>query len=331
MPIVQTKHYKAPFYYFGNAHLQTIMPSFFRKIEGVSYHRERIDTPDGDFLDLDWAVIKSDNKKEQTNPNRKLVIVSHGLEGDSGRHYVKGLIKVMNREGWDGLGWNCRSCSGELNRLPRFYHHGDTPDLDLVVNHAVKVHGYQTIVLAGFSLGGSMTLKYFGERGENILPQIKKGIAFSVPCDLAACSDELAKPSKLFYTRRFLNKLHKKIKKKAEIMPDKISAELIKQIRIFRDFDNIYSSKLHGFADAADYYRKVSSLFFLEGIRRPVLLINTLNDPFLTPSCFPKEIAKEHRYLHLEMPAQGGHVGFQIEGQQESYAEMRAKEWFKEV
>jgi len=331
MPIIQATHYKTPFYYFGNAHLQTIVPSFFRKIDGVIYSRERIDTPDGDFLDLDWAIVKPAQQKEQTNHDKKLLIVSHGLEGDSGRHYVKGLIKVMNEEGWDGLGWNCRSCSGELNRLPRFYHHGDTPDLDLVVNHAVKVHGYQTVVLAGFSLGGSMTLKYFGERGENMLPQIKKGIAFSVPCDLAACSDELAKPSKLFYTRRFLSKLHKKIREKAEIMPDKISAEPIKQIRIFRDFDNIYSSKLHGFEDAADYYRKVSSLFFLQGIRRPVLLINTLNDPFLTPSCFPKELAKEHQYLHLEMPKQGGHVGFQVEGQEETYAEMRAKDWFKEL
>lgn len=327
MPIVQATNYKSPFYYFGNAHLQTIMPSFFRKVEGVSYQRERIETPDGDFLDLDWAIVSSSLSEKET---KKLLIVSHGLEGDSGRHYVKGLIKVMNKEGWDGLGWNCRSCSGELNRLPRFYHHGDTPDLDLVVRHAVEQHGYQTIVLAGFSLGGSMTLKYFGERGENILPQVKKGLAFSVPCDLAACSDELAKPSKLFYTRRFLGKLHKKIRAKAQIMPDKISAEFIDQIRIFRDFDNIYSSKLHGFEDAADYYKKVSSLFFLHGIRRPVLLINTLNDPFLTPSCFPKDIAQNHEFLHLEMPAQGGHVGFQLKDSQETYAEIRTKEWLKE-
>lgn len=327
MPIILPSSYKPPFYYFGNPHLQTIVPSLFRKVHGVSYVRERIETPDGDFLDLDWAKI---SRKKTVQGDKKLIIVSHGLEGDAHRHYVKGLIKVSNGEGWDGLGWNCRSCSGELNRLPRFYHHGDTPDLDLVVHHAIQKHGYQHIVLAGFSLGGSMTLKYFGERGENILPQIKKGIAFSVPCDLAACSDELSKPSKIFYTRRFLNKLGKKIKAKAQLMPDKISAIRINQMRVFRDFDDVYSSQLHGFVDAADYYQKVSSLFFLEGIRKPVLLINALNDPFLTPSCFPVELAKNHAYLHLEMPLQGGHVGFQLNGRAETYAELRAKEWLKD-
>lgn len=180
-------------------------------------------------------------------------------------------------------------------------------------------------------MGGSMTLKYFGERGENILPQIKKGIAFSVPCDLASCSNELSKPSKRFYTKRFLKKLNKKIIEKAKLMPDKISAEAIKNIRVFRDFDNAYSSQLHGFRDADDYYYQASSINYLQGIRRPVLLINTLNDPFLTQSCFPKEIAENHRFLYLEMPLQGGHVGFQLEGQRETYAELRAREWLSDL
>ena len=331
MPIIKAIHHKTPVYYFGNAHLQTIIPSFFRKVGGLNYQRERINTPDGDFLDLDWAIVSNLQKSNAINSAKKLIIVSHGLEGDSSRHYVKGLIKVMNETGWDGLGWNCRSCSGELNRLPRFYHHGDTADLDLVVRHAIGQHGYQTVVLAGFSLGGSITLKYFGERGENILPQIKKGLAFSVPCDLAACSNELAKPNKLFYTRRFLGKLHKKIRAKALIMPNQISDKFIEQIHVFKDFDNLYSSKLHGFEDADDYYQKASSLFFLQGIRRPVLLINTLNDPFLTPSCFPKDLAQNHQFLYLEMPAQGGHVGFQLAGTEETYAEIRSKEWLKEL
>jgi hypothetical protein len=176
-----------------------------------------------------------------------------------------------------------------------------------------------------------MTLKYFGERGEDILPQIKKGIAFSVPCDLAACSDELSKPSKMFYTRRFLKKLNKKILKKAKLMPEQISAEPIKNIRIFRDFDNAYSSQLHGFRDAEDYYRQASSINYLQGIRKPVLLINSLNDPFLTLSCFPKAIAENHRFLYLEMLLQGGHVGFQRLGQKETYAELRAKEWLSDL
>lgn len=324
MPIVQPKPFNPPFYYFNNAHLQTIVPSLFRKVEGVDYVRERIDTPDGDFLDLDWAFAKD-------TPAKKLVLVSHGLEGSADRHYVKGVIKAVNRLGWDGLGWNCRSCSGELNRLPRFYHHGDTPDLDWVVQHAIKKHNYEVLVLVGFSLGGSFTLKYFGERGSDILPEIKKGVAFSVPCDLSSCSDELSKPDKLFYTRRFLKKLDKKIREKEKKMPDKISAKHLDKIHIFREFDDIYSSQLHGFRDAVDYYQKASSLFYLENIARPVLLVNTLNDPFLTPSCFPKSIAEKHEFLHLEMPSQGGHVGFQRAGEQETYAEMRVKEWIADL
>ena len=327
MPIVQAKPFNPPFYYFGNAHLQTIVPSLFREVHGVDYLRERIETPDGDFLDLDWSYAFGNENKA----SKKLVLVSHGLEGSSDRHYVKGVIKAIKQLGWDGLGWNCRSCSGELNRLPRFYHHGDTPDLDLVIRHAVRKHSYETIVLVGFSMGGSFTLKYFGERGHQILPQIKKGVAFSVPCDLAGCSDELSKPSKMFYTRRFLSKLNKKIKAKEKIMPDKISAEHLGNIRIFRQFDDLYSSQLHGFKDAIDYYQQASSLFYLEGIARPVLLVNTLNDPFLTPACFPKSIAEKHEFLHLEMPQQGGHVGFQRSGEKETYAEMRVKEWIMDL
>ena len=322
MPILEPKPLKAPFYYFGNAHLQTIVPSLFRKVKGVNYQRERIETKDGDFLDLDWSFASQ---------SKKLVIVSHGLEGSADRHYVKGVIKAGNQIGWDGLGWNCRSCSGELNRLPRFYHHGDTADLDFVVEHALRKYQYETIVLVGFSLGGSFTLKYFGEKGKNIAPQIKKGVAFSVPCDLAACSDELSKPDKMFYTRRFLKKLDKKIREKEKIMPDKISAKYLDSIRIFRQFDDIYSSQLHGFLDANDYYKRASSLFYLESIARPVLLVNTLNDPFLTPSCYPKSLAEKHEFLHLEMPAAGGHVGFERTGMPETYAEMRVKEWVEDL
>jgi predicted alpha/beta-fold hydrolase len=344
MPIIASKELKPPFYYFGNAHLQTVIPSLFRKVEGVYYQRERINTPDGDFLDLDWSFAHHLNgdksSKSQKNhylpkkevvASKKLVIVSHGLEGSADRHYVKGVIKIMNAEGWDGLGWNCRSCSGELNRLPRFYHHGDTPDLALVISHALEKYNYETIALVGFSMGGSITLKYFGERGDGILTQVKKGISFSVPCDLAACSDELSKPNKMFYTRRFLKKLNKKIIEKAKLMPHQISAEPLKNIRIFRDFDNVYSSQLHGFQDANEYYYRASSLHYLQGIRRPVLLVNTLNDPFLTTSCFPKEIAENHTFLHLEMPLQGGHVGFQRAGEQETYAEMRTREWLADL
>lgn len=320
MPVSVIKDYKPPAYLLQNPHLQTIIPSVFRKVRGVRYQRERIDTPDGDFLDLDWAKQNS----------RKLVIVTHGLEGSSERHYVKGLIKTLFGAGWDGLAWNCRSCSGEMNRLPRFYHHGDTPDLDLVVQHAVT-KGYDTVLLAGFSLGGSITLKYLGERGDKVAPQIKKGLAVSVPCDLASCSRELAKPEKRFYTNKFLRRLEKKIRLKSQLMPQYIRYEDFKKVKVFRDFDNLFTAPLHGFRDADDYYDCVSSKNFLDGIRVPTLLINALNDPFLTRECFPRHQAEQNPYLHLELTVQGGHVGFLLPDSKETYVERRAVEWVKDL
>lgn len=320
MPVTIIEHYKPPVYFLKNPHLQTVIPSVFRKVKGIDYQRERIDTPDGDFLDLDWA----------TQGSNRLVIVTHGLEGSSERHYVKGLIKALYRAGWDGLGWNCRSCSGEPNRLPRFYHHGDTPDLDTVVQHAIG-KGYEHILLAGFSLGGSMTLKYLGERGEKVAPQIKKGLAVSVPCDLASCGEELSKPNKIFYTNKFLRRLKKKIEAKSKLMPHKIRYEDFKKVKIFKDFDNLYTAPLHGFRDADDYYRSVSSKNFLDGIRIPTLLINALNDPFLTAECFPKQQAERNPFLHLELTTQGGHVGFQLPGTNETYVERRAVAWVADL
>ncbi|MCU0448835.1 MAG: alpha/beta hydrolase [Bernardetiaceae bacterium] len=320
MPISPPAPYRPPFYYFGNAHLQTVVPSLFRQVRGPAYVRERLPTPDGDFLDLDWA-------KRGSN---RLLIVTHGLEGSADRHYVKGLIAALHPHGWDGLGWNCRSCSGELNRLPRFYHHGDTPDLALVVDHALA-QGYQTVVLAGFSLGGSLTLKYLGERGAAVPAQVKKGLAVSVPCRLAECGAELSKPSKMFYTRRFLKKLNAKIRAKAAQMPHHLSLEPLASIRIFEDFDNAYTAPLHGFASAHDYYERASSIHYLAGVRVPTLLISALNDPFLTPGCFPVEVAQAHPYLHLEMPAQGGHVGFEQAGSPRTYVEDRLVRWVADL
>ncbi|MBX2841321.1 MAG: alpha/beta fold hydrolase [Flammeovirgaceae bacterium] len=318
MPIVKSQAFHSPLIQF-NGHLQTIIPSFFREVKNVNYSRERIETPDGDFLDIDWS----------DKGNRKAVLVSHGLEGSTNRHYVKGVIRLFNKNGWDGIGWNCRSCSGEMNRLPRFYHHADTPDLSFVIDHVLSKKKYEELLLIGFSMGGSLTLKYFGERGEKVRSEIKKGIALSVPCDLTDCSIELEKKGKMFYNKRFFNKLSEKVKAKAELMPGKISAEPLVRYNItsLRKFDQNYTAPLHGYKSAEDFYDRASSKHHLTGIRKPVLLINALNDPFLVGKCYPIEIAIKSDFLDLEMPENGGHVGFEIRGKNETYSELRALEF----
>ena len=314
MPLINSSYSNPPFYLF-NSHLETVVPSMFRKVEG-EYERERLELTDGDFLDLDWM----------SGQREKLVIISHGLEGSSERHYVKGVAHYFYQRGWDALGWNCRGCSGEMNRLPRFYHHGATEDIAAVIDHAIQKK-YSHIVLVGFSMGGSMSLKYLGERKDQLPSEIKAAVTFSVPCDLGSSARELDKPNKKFYLNRFLKKLEKKIRAKSLKFPQLISSEGFENIKTFRDFDNRYTAPLHGFADADDFYTKASSGSFISSIQIPTLIVNAINDPFLSEACYPFDIAKTSAHVHLETPARGGHVGFTLAGMTESWMEVRAFEF----
>ncbi len=299
MPLIAPSTYRPPLL-FGNGHLQTIYPSLFRRVNGVRYRRERIYTPDDDFLDLDWSRVGSD----------KLAIISHGLEGNSHRAYVLGMVRAVNRAGWDALAWNYRGCSGEPNRLLRSYHSGATEDLHTVVEHARSLKLYREIALIGFSLGGNLTLKYGGERGEDIPPEVTRLVAISTPCDLASSARKMARPENRIYMIRFMRMLREKIRQKKQLMPGLISDEDFDKIRTFEDFDSRYTAPLHGFADAEDYWQKCSSRQFIPGITVPTLLINARNDPFLAPECYPIPEAEQHPLFFLEMPESGGHVGF---------------------
>ena len=318
MPLIEKSSYRKPFYLF-NGHWETIVPSSFRKIRGVSYQRERLELVDGDFLDLDW--LKGNNQK--------LVVISHGLEGSSERHYSKGMAKYFHARGWDAVAWNCRGCSGEINRLPRFYHHGATEDIRAVVENAIHTKRYSTIALVGFSMGGSMTLKYMGENGNTLHDSVKTAVVFSVPCHLGSSARELDKPSKRFYLNRFLKKLQKKIQAKSLQFPHIVSAEGFGTIRSFRDFDNRYTSRLHGFNDADDFYERASSGSHISSIQKPTLIVNALSDPFLPEECYPFDVAKKHSTVFLETPADGGHVGFTLTGKEENWMEVRAFEFFQ--
>ncbi|MFP4093792.1 MAG: YheT family hydrolase [Cyclobacteriaceae bacterium] len=299
MPLIQHSDYQAPYWLF-HAHLQTIIPSVFRKVREVSYRRERFETSDKDFLLLDWSEVGAD----------QLVIVSHGLEGDSQRPYILGMVRAFNKAGYDALAWNFRGCGGEMNQTLRFYHSGATDDLDLVLHYALKKKSYRKVVLVGFSLGGNLTLKYLGEQGKDIRPEVKKGIAFSVPIDLSSASRQIGEPGNFVYSRRFLRNLKKKIAQKTQLMPEDLSTAYFKDIRSLKDFDDFYTAPLHGYKDAEDYYASCSSLFFLDKIAIPTLIVNAKNDPFLSDKCYPEELLRAHPFVYLEAPEEGGHVGF---------------------
>lgn len=289
--------YTPPLFLKGS-HLETIYPSLFRSVNGFSYQRERIITPDHDFLDLDWL-------KQNSN---KLVIISHGLEGNTERAYVRGMARIFYQNNFDVLAWNYRGCSEEINKKIRFYHSGATDDLDFVVRHAMSLD-YTDINLIGFSLGGNLTLKYLGEQGHNMYPVINRSVAFSAPMNLKTSCDQLSQPSNWIYTRRFLKSLKLKVLAKAKVVSG-IDSSHVAKIKSLVEFDNYYTAPLHGFRDALDYYEQCSSIRFIEAIQRPTLIVNALNDPFLSPECYPDQIRNPNLTIHY--PAHGGHVGFTL-------------------
>ena len=312
MPVVAPTF--QPPWWLRNAHLQTILPVFWRRNLRFLGEPERLELPDGDFLDLAWFCREG---------RRRLAILSHGLEGSFDAGYIRGLASALVAAGWDALAWTFRGCGPEPNRLLRFYHSGETGDLGTVIRHAAR--RYDRIALVGFSLGGNLTLKYMGERPPH--PSVIAAVAVSAPVDLAASARALdRRRGNRLYLRRFLATLIAKVEAKAGRFPAELDLAGIRRIRTFQDFDDRYTARLHGFRDAADYWTQSSARQFLPRITVPSLLINARDDPFLPSACFPTAEAEGNPRFFLDAPAHGGHVGFLDfpPGDARTWAERRA-------
>jgi predicted alpha/beta-fold hydrolase len=267
----------------------------------VNYTRNRITTPDNDFIDLDFS----------TSNSKHLALLIHGLEGSSNSKYVLSTTQYLNKQNIDVVVFNLRGCSGELNLKLKAYHSGETSDLDFVLKFLTKNFEYQKISIVGFSLGGNMSLKYLAEKKENCPAIINSVVSVSPPCDLKGSSKELGKKSNIIYMKRFLKTLTQKVLEKSKRFPNnKMNIEGIMASKNFADFDNLFTAPSYGFKDANDYWFKASSLYGLTDIKTPTYLITAMNDPFLSESCIPYGIAKNHQYLSLEVPKYGGHIGF---------------------
>ena len=304
--------YKRPWFYI-NHQIETMVPALVRKVTGVFFQRERITTPDQDYLDLDW--LPSDSKK--------LVIISHGLEGSTDRPYVQGMAKRFNTDGYSVLAWNFRGCSGEMNLLPRMYHSGVSDDLEVVINHAIA-KGFTSVSLIGFSLGGNVTLKYLGEKGKDIPSQVESAVAFSVPSDLAGGAVELGKFKNKHYSLRFLRNLKRKAILKNLQFPGIIDVTQLNTMNTLKEFDNAVTAPLHGFKNADDYYSKCSSLPLLSKIKIPTLVVNARNDSFLSAKSFPSKEDINNTSVLLEYPSHGGHCGFTSFSNEFFWSENRA-------
>ncbi|MCB1181909.1 alpha/beta fold hydrolase [bacterium] len=299
MPLLPGDEYR-PAWPFRNADAGTIIPSALRRVPALPYVRERVELPDGDFVDLDWSRVGAG----------RTALLCHGLEGNSERPYMRGMARALNAAGWDVAALNLRGCSAEPNRLARFYHNGATDDLRAVVAHLDA----PTLALVGFSLGGNLILNYLGEEPATVPDRVAAAIAVSAPVDLAGTAARLVAPRNRIYHDRFLRKLRRKIRAKAAARPGLVDPAGLARVRTLIDFDDLYTAPLHGFADAADYYERCSSGARLPAIRVPTLLLTAADDPLLGAGCFPAEAAGSSAAFHLLVTRWGGHNGFRAPG-----------------
>ncbi|SHJ91419.1 hypothetical protein SAMN04488028_102127 [Reichenbachiella agariperforans] len=312
MPLILYSDYKKP-RWLVNRHMETIVPSTLRRVRTVVEPvRLRMATQDEDFLDLDWYRRDSG----------KLLIVSHGLEGDSQRPYILGMVNKFYVEGWDVIAWNYRGCSGSPNRKERFYHSGASDDLDAVVQYAIRL-GFDAISLSGFSLGGNLTLKYLGEY--DTPEEIRSAAVFSVPLDLAGCAQEIDKSHNTVYSARFLKSLKEKVRLKSNLLAGLVDLDKVALSKSVYEFDDFLTAPLHGFGTADNYYSSCSAIHFVPDITIPTLVVNAQNDPFLSESCYNTTNFETSDNVYFEMPKFGGHVGFSTKGTQGVYwSEQRA-------
>ena len=301
------QHYIAmdfsPVWYLRNRHVQTLFGKLARKLPPAPTRLERWDTPDGDFIEMH----RLDGRRGSPR-----LLVLHGLEGTIRSHYAQGLLHEANRHGWSADLLIFRSCGSEMNRARRFYHSGETSDLSFVIDRLVAAEPDRAIVAAGVSLGGNVLLKYLGENGDSVPPQLRAAAAVSVPFDLERSSRQIQKGFAKLYQWHFMRSLRRKAGAKLAQYPDIAPASALARARTMFDFDDVITAPLHGFADATDYYRKSSSLGWLHGIRRPTLLLSATDDPFLPRAVFAevRAIAARNACLTVHFTPRGGHAGF---------------------
>lgn len=323
MPLITSSSYHAPLL-LKKGHACTIYAALYRSAPKLFPERQTINTPDGDFMDVDVNAAEAEDRKPVT------VILLHGLEGSSDAHYMRAMASICLAQGWNTIRVNFRGCSGRPNHTERSYHSGASDDLDVVVQWAETKYPNEHFVLIGFSLGGNVCLKYLGEGGRRA--SVVGGVAVSVPCDLNGSSKVLAKWINRIYMRRFMKDLVKKLELKNQNLGTDFDISTFRKMKTFAEFDGAYTAPVHGFASAEDYWTRSSSLQFLDQIDVPTLLINAKDDPFLSKRCFPETIARNSDFFYLETPGDGGHVGFLTSVLQRSYSwqESRAVEFLRE-
>jgi uncharacterized protein len=312
--------YKAPFWLPGG-HLQTIVTSLITKGPTIKYRRERWELDDGDFVDVDWtdageSFLQQQQLSEEISTtteaeqNKPILVIFHGLEGNSQSQYAKSLLGAAISKGWQGVVVNFRGCSGEPNRLPRVYYAGDSLEVNTMLSKVRAIYPDNPIYAVGYSLGGNALLKWLGEEGPNTLSLISKAVAVSAPIDLKASADSLDTGlNRILYTPVFVDSMRPKALALSKRFPGLLDDNLISNARTIHDMDNAVTAVLYGALDANDYYNKNASKPYLNSIVLPTLIINAKNDPFM-PAEFLPTANDVSSFVTLDYEEEGGHVGF---------------------
>jgi len=290
--------------------------------------RERWETPDDDFIDLDFLEPSLGEAKGKAST----VLFLHGLEGSSRSSYILGMLSGLWAIGWRGVALNFRSCSGEINRQARFYHSGETSDIDWLLRQLLQLYPESPFFVVGFSLGGNALLKWLGEQGSRIPSALQAAVAISVPFDLGVAAHRIDHGFGRIYGRTFLRTLKKKAIAKERLHPGLVDPESVRKLSSYLEFDDQVTAPIHGFRNAKDYWFQCSSKRFLSEIRCRTLILHAEDDPFLPAPYLPTEAWGQSKWLQAEVTGTGGHVGF-VEGKApwaaRYWAEARALRFMK--
>jgi len=306
-----------PAWWLPGSHSQTLWPYFFHRPGKFEYDTERLELPDGDFVDLCWTQ----------NDSGPLVTVFHGLEGGIRSHYIAGILNTIHNKGWRGVLMHFRGCSGVANRLERSYHSGDTGDIRYLINTLRSRHPATAMAAVGYSLGGNALLKYLAESGKET--PLRAAVAVSVPFQLNNCALRLEHGLSRIYQWKLLKQLRAKMRRKFTGQNGPVDIDKLAECTTFRRFDDAFTAPLHGFENVDDYYIKSSSRRYLRHIRIPVLLLHAVDDPFMTPSVIP-DMTELSDSVILELSEKGGHAGFvggSLPWQPEYWLEKRIPEY----
>ncbi len=310
-----------PAWWLPSPHLQTLWPPIFRRSLNLTVERERLELPDGDFIDLDWVG------RTQSGP---LVLVLHGLEGSIESHYAKGMLQTAMQSGWRGVFMHFRGCSGEPNRLPRSYHSGETGDVKYLAQVLYEREPDLKLAAIGFSLGGNVLLKWLGETKEK--NPLKAAIAVSVPFELHKAAARIQQGFSRFYQWYFIKCLRDRLSQKFKISESCIDPAVVHTVRTMYEFDDKVTAPMHGFSGVDEYYSTASCRQYLSLIKVPTLIVHAKDDPFMSEDVIPKP-QELSSYVTLELSEAGGHVGF-VGGKYpwcpEYWIEKRVPEFFKQ-